>query len=81
MTLKALESAVMLKFKSLNHVPVWKEERPDCIRGTDELKLYRVYPLGLTQREALYTFSFKGDDELKTHIENNPCAKFEVIFV
>ncbi|XP_074330289.1 glycoprotein 3-alpha-L-fucosyltransferase A-like isoform X1 [Apium graveolens] len=81
LTLKALESAVMLKFKSLNHVPVWKEERPVSIRGTDELKLYRVYPLGLTQREALYTFSFKGDEDLKRHIEKNPCAKFEVIFV
>ena len=81
MTLKALESAVLLKFKSLNHVPVWKEERPKSLRGSDELKLYRVYPLGLTQREALYTFSFEGDDELKIHIEKNPCAKFEVIFV
>ncbi|KAL1801906.1 hypothetical protein ACET3Z_030553 [Daucus carota] len=81
LTLKALESAVLLKFKSLKHVPVWKEERPKILRGTDELKLYRVYPLGLTQREALYTFSFKGDDELKIHIEKNPCAKFEVIFV
>lgn len=81
LTLKALESTVMLKFKSLNHVPVWKEERPVSIRGTDELKLYRVYPLGLTQREALYTFSFKGDKDLKNHIEKNPCAKFEVIFV
>ncbi|WOH02637.1 hypothetical protein DCAR_0522026 [Daucus carota subsp. sativus] len=81
LTLKALESAVLLKFKSLNHVPVWKEERPKSLRGSDELKLYRVYPLGLTQREALYTFSFEGDDELKIHIEKNPCAKFEVIFV
>lgn len=62
-------------------MPVWKEERPVSIRGPDELKLYRVYPLGLTQREALYTFSFKGDADFKNHIEKNPCAKFEVIFV
>ncbi|WOH04738.1 hypothetical protein DCAR_0624150 [Daucus carota subsp. sativus] len=81
LTLKALESAVQSKFESLKHVPIWKDERPESIRGTDELKVYRIYPLGLTQRQALYTFSFKGDNELRKHLEKNPCAKFEVIFV
>lgn len=81
LTLKALESAVQSKFKSLKHVPVWKDERPESIRGKDELKVYRIYPLGLTQRQALYTFSFKGDNELSGHLEKYPCAKFEVIFV
>lgn len=81
LTLKALESAVQSKFKSLKHVPIWKDERPESIRGKDELKVYRIYPLGLTQRQALYTFSFKGDNGLSGHLEKNPCAKFEVIFV
>ena len=81
MTLEALEAAVLMKFKSLKHVPVWKQERPESIRGGDELKVYRIYPVGLTQRQALYSFKFKGDADLRSYIENNPCAKFEVIFV
>ncbi|CAJ1939466.1 unnamed protein product [Sphenostylis stenocarpa] len=81
LTLDALKAAVVLKFTSLNHVPVWKTERPEVIRGGNDLKLYKVYPLGLTQRQALYTFSFKGDADFRSHLESNPCAKFEVIFV
>lgn len=81
LTLKGLENAVLAKFKSLNHVPIWKQERPTRIRGDDELKVYRVYPIGITQREALYTFRFNGDDDFSRYVENNPCAGFEVIFV
>lgn len=81
LTLHALESAVLSKFKSLKHEPIWKSERPESIRGGNELKIYRVYPVGKTQREALYTFRFEGDAEFRSHIERNPCAKFEVIFV
>ncbi|XP_031282316.1 glycoprotein 3-alpha-L-fucosyltransferase A-like isoform X2 [Pistacia vera] len=81
LTLKGLESAVLMKFKSLKHMPVWKQERPESIRGGNKLKIYRIYPVGLTQRQALYTFKFQGDADLRSHIERNPCAKFEVIFV
>ncbi|KAF7810969.1 glycoprotein 3-alpha-L-fucosyltransferase A [Senna tora] len=81
LTLDALKSAVLKKFTSLNHVPVWKPERPESIRGGNELKIYRIYPVGLTQRQALYSFSFKGDVDFRSHLESNPCAKFEVIFV
>ncbi|KAL7246876.1 hypothetical protein ACSBR2_001897 [Camellia fascicularis] len=82
LTLETLHSAILLKFKSLkHHVPIWKPQRPESIRGGDELKIYRVYPVGKTQREALYTFKFEGDAEFRSHIETNPCAKFEVIFV
>ncbi|KHF99053.1 Glycoprotein 3-alpha-L-fucosyltransferase A -like protein [Gossypium arboreum] len=81
MTLNTLEAAVHTHFKFRKHVPIWKPERPESLRGGDELKVYRIYPLGLTQRQALYTFKFKGDADFKNHIENNPCAKFEVIFV
>ncbi|KAL3515280.1 hypothetical protein ACH5RR_022182 [Cinchona calisaya] len=80
-TLEALELVVLSKFKSMKHVPVWKQERPEKIRGGDELKVYRIYPLGMTQRQALYTFKFNGDAEFRNHVESNPCAKFEVIFV
>ncbi|ONL98563.1 Putative fucosyltransferase-like protein [Zea mays] len=56
LTLGALESAVLGKFRSLNHVPVWKDERPPSIRGGDDLKLYRIYPVGLTQHQAFVRF-------------------------
>ncbi|KAK9286437.1 hypothetical protein L1049_014834 [Liquidambar formosana] len=81
LTLETLESAVLTKFKSLKHVPIWKQERPESIRGGDELKIYRIYPVGMTQRQALYTFRFNGDADLQSHVESNPCTKFEVIFV
>ncbi|KAL0356834.1 UNVERIFIED_CONTAM: Glycoprotein 3-alpha-L-fucosyltransferase A [Sesamum calycinum] len=77
LTLEALSSAVLLKFKSLKHLPVWKPERPESIRGGNELKLHRIYPVGMTQRQALYTFRFKGDSDFRNHIESHPCAKFE----
>ncbi|XP_028074659.1 glycoprotein 3-alpha-L-fucosyltransferase A-like isoform X2 [Camellia sinensis] len=81
LTLEALELAVLSKFESLKHVPIWKPERPESIRGGDKLKIYRIYPVGKTQKEALYTFRFEGDANFSSHIETNPCAKFEVIFV
>lgn len=80
-TLGAMESAVLSKFNSLKHVPIWKEERPERIRGGDELKVYKLYPVGLTQREALYNFRFEADAHLRRYLESNPCAKFEVVFV
>lgn len=81
LTMKALESAVLKEFSRLRHVPIWKSERPESIKGSDELKIYKIYPLGLTQRQALYTFKFDGDTDFKSHIEKYPCSKFEVIFV
>ncbi|XP_052192745.1 glycoprotein 3-alpha-L-fucosyltransferase A [Diospyros lotus] len=81
LTLEAMASAVLLKFKSLKHTPIWKPERPESIRGGDDLKIHRIYPVSKTQREGLYTFRFEGDAKFRSHIERNPCAKFEVIFV
>ncbi|KAK9677897.1 hypothetical protein RND81_11G174700 [Saponaria officinalis] len=80
LTMEALEYEVLKKFDDMRHVPIWKSERPESIRG-DELKIYKIYPLGLTQRQALYTFTFRGPSEFRSHIEANPCSKFEVIFV
>ncbi|XP_072991377.1 putative fucosyltransferase-like protein [Typha latifolia] len=81
LSLKSLEAAVLMKFKLLNHTAVWKEERPESIRGGNDLKIYKIYPVGLTQRQALFSFMFENDADLRKHIEKNPCAKFEVIFV
>lgn len=80
--MEAFEAAVLLKFKSLKHEPIWKNERPEILRGdANVLKIYRIYPVGMTQRQALYTFSFKSSTAFMSHIKSNPCAKFEVIFV
>ncbi|KFK39282.1 hypothetical protein AALP_AA3G224400 [Arabis alpina] len=81
LTLEALKSAVLAKFKSLRHEPIWKKERPASLRGDSELRVHGIYPLGLTQRQALYNFKFEGNSSLSTHIQRNPCAKFEVVFV
>nr|XP_043622801.1 glycoprotein 3-alpha-L-fucosyltransferase A [Erigeron canadensis] len=82
LTMEALETAVLLKFNSLKHEPVWKNERPEMLRGdANVLKVYRIYPVGMTQRQALYTFSFNSNTAFKAHIKSNPCPKFEVIFV
>lgn len=81
LTVEALGSAVLKKFSDMRHVPIWKQERPESIKGGDELKIYRIYPLGLRQREALYGFKFQGESDFRSHIERNPCSKFEVIFV
>lgn len=80
LTLEALESSVLKKFKSLGHIPIWKKERPESIRG-DVLKIYRIYPVGITQRQALYSFKFSSDDDLKRYVEDHPCLKLEVVFV
>ncbi|CAL9765509.1 unnamed protein product [Musa acuminata subsp. burmannicoides] len=81
LTLEALKSAVLTKFRSLNHTSIWKKERPAMIRGGNDLKIYRIYPVGITQQKALYTFQFDDDTELEKYIESNSCAKLEVIFV
>lgn len=82
LTMEALETAVLLKFKSLKHEPIWRNERPESIRGNEKvLKVYRIYPVGMTQRQALYTFSFKTNTAFTSHVKSNPCAKFEVILV
>ncbi|XP_010487861.1 PREDICTED: glycoprotein 3-alpha-L-fucosyltransferase A [Camelina sativa] len=81
LTLEALKSAIISKFKSQRHEPIWKKERPASLRGDGELRVHGIYPLGLTQRQALYNFKFEGNSSLSTHIQSNPCAKLEVVFV
>jgi len=51
------------------------------IRGSNKLKIYRIYPVGLTQRQALYAWKFHNDEDVKSFVQKNPCSKIEVIFV
>jgi glycoprotein 3-alpha-L-fucosyltransferase len=77
----AMENAVLDKFKSLNHTPIWRDQRPQRIKGDNNLKVYKIYPIGFTQRQALFSNKFNRDSDLVNHVQSNPCAKFEVIFV
>jgi glycoprotein 3-alpha-L-fucosyltransferase len=81
LSVAGLEAAVLAKFSSLNYVPVWYSERPVKIRGDGTLRIHKLYPVGLTQRDALYSVYFHNDDNVKGHLEDNPCPKLEVIFV
>ncbi|WZZ07846.1 hypothetical protein YC2023_093767 [Brassica napus] len=38
--------------------PVWKKERPPSLKGDNELRAHRIYPFGLTQRQALYNLAY-----------------------
>ncbi|KAJ4767694.1 Glycoprotein 3-alpha-L-fucosyltransferase [Rhynchospora pubera] len=77
----AMKDAVLDKFKLLNHTPIWKDQRPEKIRGDNKLKIYKIYPVGITQQQALYDNKFNRDSDFANYVKSNPCAKFEVIFV
>lgn len=81
LTVAALHQAILSKFASINYVPIFKLGRPKVIHGDDSLKLYRVYPVGMTQRQALFSWRFENDSDLQAYVEKNPCANLEVIFV
>mgnify|MGYP007076052055 FL=1 len=81
MTLVALHDAIIRKFSSMNYVPVFKSGRPEVIRGDDTLRIHRIYPVGMTQRQALFTWKFQSDEHLQIYIGKHPCTNLEVIFV
>ncbi|XP_024389348.1 glycoprotein 3-alpha-L-fucosyltransferase A [Physcomitrium patens] len=81
LSLAHLKQVVVDKFTALKHVPIWKTERPEVIRGNSDLRIYKIYPVGLTQREALYTWDFGGDKGLKAMVQKQPCLQLEVVFV
>ncbi|KAJ7553057.1 hypothetical protein O6H91_06G112900 [Diphasiastrum complanatum] len=81
LTMRALQEAIIETFNSKTHVPIWKSERPTVLKGDNSLKVYKVYPMGSTQHDALYTRQLDTDEDLKNMVENTPCLKLEVIFV
>lgn len=81
LTLKGLELVVLSMFKYLKHVPIWKTERPEMISRSNKLNIYRMYPIDLSQREALYAWKFYNDDSTRSYVNKNPCARLKVIFV
>ncbi|KAL3689893.1 hypothetical protein R1sor_016202 [Riccia sorocarpa] len=81
LTVGGLRRAVLAKFEAINHVPIWWEERPAVIRGDGTLKIFTLYPVGLSQRNALFTPHFETDHDVSTYFEENMCPELEVIFV
>ena len=77
----ALKFAVLGKLRPLGHVPVWKDERPPSIRVEDDLKVYKIYLVSLTQRQELHGFRFRDDSKLEQYIKDHPCAKLQVNFL
>ena len=91
--------AAILDLYGAEHQPVWARKRrsyrqklPDG--STDlthvQMKIHKVYPAGITSREALYgslpdQFTIAGngtmDKALRKWVRQNPCGEVEVTFV
>ncbi|BDA42419.1 Putative fucosyltransferase-like protein [Coccomyxa sp. Obi] len=90
MTVAGLHEAIQQAFSNAKHVPIWRSHRPDfkarawetASDGPVELRIYRVYQVGHTQRAALYgEASLDTDAKVAELLEANPCAKLEVVFI
>ena len=89
MTVAGLHGAIKQAFSNAKHVPIWRFHRPDYKAGETrsgigavDLRIYRVYQVGQTQRVALYgEASLDTDARVAQVLEANPCAKLEVIFI
>lgn len=91
--------AAVLELYGPQHRPVWSRARPSYRRkhangswdlGHVQLRVHRLYPSGLTQREALYgrapdPFTVRDnatmDRSLAQWVADNPCGELDVIFV
>ncbi|GJP46431.1 hypothetical protein CLOM_g5718, partial [Closterium sp. NIES-68] len=85
LTIRGLTLAIRRSFQKKAHKPVWVGKRP-AVLGADEkawaLKIYRIYPAGATQREALWGEAwFRNSSQVVGHVSTHPCARLEVIFV
>lgn len=98
LTVARLHTAI-LDLYGAEHQPVWARKRPSYRRklldGSWDLthvqvKIHKVYPAGITWREALYgslpdQFTVAGNDTmdkaLRKWVRQNPCGEVEVTFV
>ncbi|CAI5952829.1 unnamed protein product [Closterium sp. NIES-65] len=85
LTLRGLTLAIRRSFQKKTHRPVWVGKRPASLGGDEKawaLKIYRIYPAGSTQREALWGEAwFRNLSQVVAHVTAHPCARLEVIFV
>ncbi|CAI5483749.1 unnamed protein product [Closterium sp. Yama58-4] len=85
LTLRGLTLAIRRSFQKKAYRPVWVGKRPASLGGDEKawaLKIYRIYPAGSTQREALWGDAwFRNSSQVVAHVTAHPCARLEVIFV
>ena len=98
LTVERLHAAIYALYGP-EHKPVWTRKRPSYRQKNDDgtwdqthvqMKIHKVYPAGITSREALYgplpdAFTVQGnatmDKALRKWVRNNPCGEMEVTFV
>jgi glycoprotein 3-alpha-L-fucosyltransferase len=83
-TLSDLQQIIKRHFESLNNGqfrPIWSGHRRDVLGTEKDLRLFRIYAVGLSQREALFTSFISTTSQLKELIRQRPCPRIEVIFI
>jgi glycoprotein 3-alpha-L-fucosyltransferase len=92
-TMAALHHAILREFKQAGHRPIWVSHRPDFRSEMPwwepaaedvpvDLRIYRVYAVGATQRAALYgNASLDTDAKVVSAIRARACPQLEVVFV
>ncbi|KAI3642976.1 hypothetical protein MP228_012531 [Amoeboaphelidium protococcarum] len=64
------------------YTPIWDGHRPDFFKSARNLKIHRIYPVDITQREALYGDQvIDTDSKVRRLIEQKGIVRLEVIFV
>ena len=96
LSVRALHAAVLAAFRGPGHRPLFLQHRPHFRAGNwshgggaaaataaaVELRLFRVYPVGSTQKAALHgTAPLDTDAKVAAAILQSACLQLEVIFV
>ena len=82
--LQKLKGAIKSLLRETKHEPIWMSERPDHKKSfkNGQYNIYRIYPIGSNQREALYGNAFfKNDLDLMQYLVKSPIPLLEIILV
>jgi glycoprotein 3-alpha-L-fucosyltransferase len=81
-SITAFNYAIVDKFKSMKHMPIWVPERKDFLDSKANLRLYKVYPVLSTTRDHLYgEASIDSPIKLDRMLKSEKCPQLEVIFI
>lgn len=80
-SVKALHAAVLRSFQVDGYEPTWVEKRKVLGIVWTTWKVHRVYPAGMTIRDALGNGSFTADGAFREFLRQHPCPKLEAILV
>ena len=89
LTVDDLTREILVHFIHIKYKPIWTKERdqngrqPAKMKSNHvELKIYKIYPVGASQRAALFgDAAIDKDFKLINFVKNRPCGLIEVIFV